>query len=376
MAMYVLFWVGQNYIVVLLCGWLNNAVIRYVPERPALLAYYIRLARRTVVLVACAGSLVALAVYSVVRDYEAELIWLVFVIAGSSAFGLGLNLLRAAFSHGTFSATAIATPCIQVILLLVLLPRSGSPVATALMSMALGYIPVVLWQALRLQKTGYGIKSELPITSHGLFRRSVLYGFPLTLYQFGMAVLQTGDRYIIAPLVSAEELGIYAFWAGLGLQIGKGISSLIFPVINPRLNQTWGQDPQRAVFYVRRMVLIYLAAIGPLVVAIGFIVPPVLATIGIQPQYAAGSHLIWYGLVSMILLGLIQFVGKRREFLEDTKSYAVAALIGSLSMALCDLVLVPSYGVIGAGSGLVAGYIAAAIVMFWAAYRMPKNRQE
>jgi O-antigen/teichoic acid export membrane protein len=234
------------------------------------------------------------------------------------------------------------------------------------MCMGLPYLPVTAWQALRLLKV-----AKMPPASPSAakwprsFKQDFSYGFPLTLAQFGVAVLQTGDRYIIAPIVSAESLGIYAFWTGMGIQVGRGIFGILFPVVTPRLFQVWGRDQIGAVRNVQALLVVYALVVIPLLAALGYVLPPLLALVGVSDQYAVGRQFIWFGLTAMVLLGVMQLMGKRGEFAGRTMFYAVAALVGSLTMAIVDLVFVPIYGVVAAGYGLVAGFGVALMTMIY-----------
>lgn len=73
--------------------------------------------------------------------------------------------------------------------------------------------------------------------------------------------------------------------------------------------------------------------------------------------------LLGAGLLATELVGPMQILGKRTEFLGDTKPYGMAALAGITVMISADLYLVPHRALFGAGFGLILGFVAALVVV-------------
>jgi len=262
---------------------------------------------------------------------------------------------------------------VQVLLLLALLPRATDPAGAALMGTAVSFVPVLAWQYWRLGRLA---STTMPAagsqeSTRVLLRRSVGYGLPLALSGLIVTLLQSGDRYLLAGLVSLRDLGIYTFWMSIGLQFGRGMYNLVFAVLNPRLFQLHGTDPAGANAWARALGGTYVAVFLPLVTAIGLVIPSALALLNIRSEYVASGHLVLFGLGAAFLFGLSQLCGKRREFEARTGVFVWAAGLGAAVMVVGVYLLVPVLGVEGAAVATLAGVATYCAVLAVASRMVP-----
>ena len=373
MGLYTLFWLTQAYVADFVTGWLRTAIIRFLPENPYHLRRFIRFAFITILVVGALGTLVAvvLAMGQADKFRWAHLAWTVAIFCGLSFFLTFQCALRGLFEQSHFSASAVLLVLTKVLLLLVFLPNATDRVATALMAMALSYVPPLIWQWKRLRQMDKQRASrDVEKSGDGpLLRRSLVYGMPLTVSLFIINWLQTGDRYLLATLVDLKELGIYTFWMGIGLQMK--VYRIIFTALGPRLFQMNQADPARAKHYVQRLIGVYMLIAAPLLTALGLLLPPILVWLKINPQYAPASHLVFYGMGIAFFLGLVQLCGKEREFAEKTAVFMQAAVPSVLVMVAGVYVLTPLVGLDGAAIATLAGFGLHFFIVAFAARTWP-----
>ncbi|MFO7271891.1 lipopolysaccharide biosynthesis protein [Sphaerobacter thermophilus] len=359
MGVFTLFWLSQTYAAALATGWLQNAVIRFLPEDGARLPRYLGLIWGTVALTGLVAAALALALGTLwgERFRWPYLAWTVGVLCGNALYTLFQSTLRGVFDQRRYTTSAMLLAVIEVLLLLALLPRASDPAGTALMVMAVSYLPVLAWQYRRLGRLARTtvLAAGSQESTRVLLRRSVGYGLPLALSGLIVTLLQSGDRYLLAGLVSLRDLGIYTFWMSIGLQFGRGMYNLVFAVLNPRLFQLHGTDPAGANAWARALGGTYVAVFLPLVTAIGLVIPGALALLNIRSEYVASGHLVLFGLGTAFLFGLSQLCGKRREFEARTGVFVWAAGLGAAVMVVGVYLLVPAAGIEGAAIATLAG---------------------
>jgi O-antigen/teichoic acid export membrane protein len=379
MGIYTLFWLAQAYAVTLFTGWLQNASIRFLPENKACLSQFVKLSLKTVVITGVIGIVGAL----VFMPFWQGLIKSSYVFVSiaifsfSSLFSIFQCQFRGLFVQKEFSISAVFLVTAKIALLIAVLPPSKDPVYAALMVMAVSYLPVLVYHGMLLRRYLDDLGSEGQQTYHdsSLFRRSFSYGMPLTLSLFVISLLQTGDRYLLSSIVTLEQVGIYAFWMTIGLQLGQGLYRIIFMAVNPRLFQVYSKDRGRAAHYVHKLIGLYLLVAVPLFTVLGCVLPPALGWMKINPDYAPASHLIFFGLAMALLLGLAQLSGKQREFAAKTNVFVYAALTGVAIMAAGVYVMTPVAGLEGAASASLAGFVGYFAIIASASKGWPALRE-
>jgi O-antigen/teichoic acid export membrane protein len=359
MGLYTLFWLAQVYAASISVGWLQNAVVRFLPENHTYQTQFMRFSFISVLIVGALSGFItiALGIGWGEKFQWAHLVWTVAILCCASLFSVFQNMLRGLFEQTQFSTSAVMLVATKIVLLFVLLPRAQDRVMTALMAMALSHPPVLFWQWSKLQNLRPQDSQTITKGFEGsLLRRSIIYGMPLTLSLFIITILQTGDRYILATLVSLKDVGIYAFWMTIGLQLGRGLYGFIFITINPRLFQLYRSDSYRAKRYVHRLTGLYVIIAAPLLTVFGLLLPPTLSWLKINPQYNPESHLIFYGVGMAFCLGLAQLCGKHFEFSGKTMAFVFASVIGVLVMVAGVFTLTPLWGIKGAAMSSCAGF--------------------
>ncbi len=365
LGVYTLFFIAQSYIVSLSSGWLTSAAVRFLPEKPNLLNTLLHICVVQSLLLGILG----IATVTLLTKYIPDLInakyayCTAFIVSLSMMFSVFQCLLRGMFEQKWFSWCAVLLATTKIVFLVTLLPKSEDPVLTALIVYGISHVPVLIFQIIKLM-----LMEKQPtknIQCIHIFKRALKYGMPLTISLFLISFLQSGDRYILVEHLNIKDIGIYAFWAGIGVQLTHALYSFVSMALNPRLFQLYNSNQSHAISYVKRLSGVYLLIGGPILVMISLLVQYGMGWIGVKNEYINGSYLLNYGIVAAFLTGLTNMAGMIRHFQERTGIFVFASCISILVMASGVFVIVPLLGLPGAGIGTSIGFITYyAIVSF------------
>lgn len=377
MGIYTLYWIAQSYTVTLFTGWLQNSSIRFLPGNILLLKQFIFITLLTLLLTTTAIVFMSICIANYVSFFNLDYLLLSIAIYTLAAFySTFQTLFRGLFIQHEFSMNAFLLVCLKILLLILLLPMAENPVYTALMVMAISYLPVVIFQLTML------LRRSAHITRHqsgepkieSLLKKSFIYGFPLTISLLVMSLMQTGDRYIISTMVPMDDLGMYAFWMMIGLQMGQGLYRILFMALNPRLFKIYSENNKRAKDYIQKLIRCYLLISLPLFTSLACLLPLVLRFVGIKSQYQPASYLIFFSMGMALLLGLAQLCGKGKEFDGQTNIFVYSAISGVVVMVSGVFILTPIAGLVGAATASLCGFVCYfAIIAFnndsWPAFK-------
>lgn len=381
MGLYTLYWITLSYIVAVFTGWLNNAIVRFLPKdqltAPQFVKYVLVI---NFILLTCG---LAICVCTVIWDIK-YLYWghtfsAVILLWSSSLFNSLQCVFRGVFDQKNFSTSSIWCAFTQVIALVVFLNYySSDNVTSALAALSLGYLAGVLWQLYKLlilqARCSATIDEPRIFTQEPpipLLHKSFKYGMPLSVSLLLITFLQTGDRYILASFFSLGEIGLYAFWMRIGLQLIRVMSSFVFMIINPRLFQKCDNDLAETKIQLAGLISLYLYLVLPLVFVIGGALPVFFSIVGIHHEYQNGAYLVYFALTMAFFLGLTQLTGKSLEFSEKTVPFIFGSLLGIIVMVIVSILLMPTLGIDAAATGTLAGYVAYYVVIAFFASSWP-----
>jgi O-antigen/teichoic acid export membrane protein len=190
-------------------------------------------------------------------------------------------------------------------------------------------------------------------------RRLAMLGMPLGWVTTFASLNANIPRYFLQHYLGLADLGIYASLAYLVVAINMVMASLSVSVTT-RLARLFADGDRRQ--FAR--LLTKLSMLGVLIAAVGvpltFLVGRPLLTLLYRREYAdhVGLLALFVGIAGLSTIGSFLFCGvtAARSFRAQVPVYFAAALIGVAGAVL----LVPRFGLIGAGTGLL---LSATIVV-------------
>lgn len=372
---YSLFVLGQAYLVSLVFGWFQNAIIRFKSGADSF-ADVFTFGKKLFFLLGIMLGIITLLGFELLPFNTAMLFFLAMLLfLAGSAFTTLQCLYRASFKTMSFSWNAMLLALLKVSFLGGLLflwgdGRRDVALPVVFLLLILSHVLVVLWQLLRFHHRSAPLSSRAMVGKQEVMRW-IRYGFPLSLSLLVISLLQSADRYLLAILTTLKEVGVYAFWMGMGMQLGQGVYRLLFMALNPRLFQAHERTPSTSYGRIEALTWGYAIWFAPFCVLIGMYLPETLQAFGVSAEYNEGSWIAMFGAFSSFMLGFAQLLGKKLELNEKTWVFIFAAIASLGVMVVVDLGVVRQFGLIGACFGNVLALFTYGVVLAWKSQSLP-----
>ena len=203
------------------------------------------------------------------------------------------------------------------------------------------------------RRLGFGIDT-------GLLRRMLRFGLPTMPAELTLYSLSFIDRIIIVRLAGLAEAGLYA----LAVKFANGMQVLVrgFHLAWPPLAYSIADDDEARNAYAL-IVSWFVAVIAYAVVGLWLLAPWLVRLLADERFFeaqdvvgplAAGTALYALYLVLVVILG-------RTGRTELSFPATLTAVVVNISL---NLILVPEYGIIGAGIALGASYVVVVAMMY------------
>lgn len=296
--------------------------------------------------------------------------WLILLVCTSLVFNTvnqtaipSLNLLG---DSGRFVLLSIATLLVSFVCAVVLVKVGRPSAQNWLLGLLLGQILIglvgvkVLFSRLKPQE----VRAVLPHVGHHQLRALFTFGWPVALAA-GLAWLQgQGYRYLLSGQLGLDKLGLFVAGYAISAGIISGFESVLTTYFQPRLYQDVSantQPEQQALAWQR-----YAAAVIPsLILTVMFIVmvTPELTRLFLGQKFQLASEFVVWGALAeaaRVLMGVYSLIAHIRM---RTRWLIFPNTVGAmLSIAGCVL-LIPHFGVIGAGIGLAGSGLVEVCLM-------------
>jgi O-antigen/teichoic acid export membrane protein len=208
--------------------------------------------------------------------------------------------------------------------------------------------------------------------SRPLLREMNQFGIPLVPAALALIAIHFADRFFLEELVGLHEVGLYE----IGSRIASGMVLLItaFRLAWPAFAYSIADDAEAKRTYA--FVLTYFVALASwLALGLGLLSPWLVRLLATEPFYE-GSRVV--GLLAFGSVGYAAYIvmaigvgrAKRTQF-----NWVITGVAATLSVGL-NLVLVPTYGMIGSAVSQVAAYTTMFALMSWYAQRVYPTRYQ
>ncbi|MBI4454607.1 MAG: oligosaccharide flippase family protein [Acidobacteria bacterium] len=189
------------------------------------------------------------------------------------------------------------------------------------------------------------------------------FGIPATLTVAPQLLSVRLDQLMMAALLPAEALGLYAVaatWGGSFVQLLSAVASVIFP----RVASSSDSDRARATFArTVRLSVVLALPIGVLLACGAPLGIPLLFGTGFLPAVLPAVILVASGVVH----GLNQIIEGGLQGLGLPRTAAVAETTGLGVSAASLIVLLPRYRLTGAAAASLVSSLATLLLLLWSA---------
>jgi O-antigen/teichoic acid export membrane protein len=274
-------------------------------------------------------------------------LWVAFSITTSLSGVFVLLLERARIFNAASLLGVVATGVVSI----ALLTATNLGVSAVVLGQASG----LLLQTLICLPT---LRGHLrPTLSWAVLKEPLRFGYTALPSGYSNILIIAGDRYVLQFLQTTYVVGLYSFACNIGnlvtLAIGTPVIGGVWPTIR-RMEAS--PDRQRA--FVRQMTTFVCAASVAMAVFLSVFSPEAIRILAWgKPEFAAAAVVVPLLAFSQALQGLAAFteagisLGNRPAYISGIAIACAAANIG------LNLLLVPQFGLVGAGWATLTSFI-------------------
>jgi len=180
-----------------------------------------------------------------------------------------------------------------------------------------------------------------------------------------LKVIEFANRYIIEYWCDLKSLGVFTFYSQIANMINVIIFTLFLMVIYPKLiiavNEKNDAEFMRLKNFITKKVLVYSLALG-LVMCV--LIHPILAFIN-KPEYQSQILTFYVLVIANIFLNIsLVYHYVLYAFKKDVSLFVLTALC-SVSSMIFNIVLISSFGILGASLALLLSYLVLTITKYF-----------
>jgi O-antigen/teichoic acid export membrane protein len=355
---------------VILSGWLQQSLLRYLPRYRAegkLEEFLVRFGSILWVfsgLVLAAALLLGwplrafLGVYA--RYYFVAAVW---VVAGA-AFSVQSHAFRANLQSAAFSRYQVAYAVGRLVLALAFVYLVSQDVMGLVIGSTAAYA-VLLWPMVVELGIPRGVKSFGFSIDAALLKRLFSYGLPVMGWVLGVKVLDLSDRFIIQLFRGAEEVGIYS--ANYTL-VTMGVLLVATPLLSaavPLIVDAWETGHQGRIQQVISSFSRYYLITSVPVVVYTIVFSREIVTVFLGKPFREGHTIIPYILLGSFLWNFAMYGHKGIKLLEKTRVMFVLVSICCVVNVVLNLIIVPRYGYQGAAVTTFISYALYPVMLYF-----------
>jgi len=277
------------------------------------------------------------------------------VVLSTIWFNHTVIYLRATRRAAAMAAFTVMLPLGHVGLTLLMIFGLGLGVEGVFLARSLaetaGCLIVFIWR-----RAGY-----YPRFSWLYLKKMLHFGFPLLPDLFIGMFLAYFTRFFIASAFGAQEMGIYGVASRTAMIVGFLVGAL---------KQAWHpyvialKDEAEIRVKTVKAFSGYLKIMAVAVIGLAFFSPEVITVLASR-RYLAGSGLVGYLALALVLQGASYLLSTPMWMHMKMMRYLAASGIGAAGVVGATLLLVPSYGLIGAAWAQAAGFLLLNLVLIY-----------
>ncbi len=200
------------------------------------------------------------------------------------------------------------------------------------------------------------------IYSAGIMKNLISFGLIMIPGTLAMVILRLSDRYMLTYLSanSLHDVGIYAIGYKIGMIMAfltSIVSMVYFPYAMKIADQPGSKDNLKKIF---NSFLIFGSLLGMTIILFS----QEIFRIFIDGSYHEGIKIVFFGVMSHFLLGVFNIINISFYIKKKARIIAFAVGLGALINIILNIILIPSYGVYGAGFASIIAYIFIVLLNF------------
>ena len=209
-------------------------------------------------------------------------------------------------------------------------------------------------------------KGRFHIGYGSFIKKYVQFGWPLAISALLVWISNYFDRYAIEYFLDTEAVGIYSASYGVGSKFFLVLSPLFLIMLTPQVYSQNNRDFKKKE--INRYAFLYALIATPILIGIYFL-KEIIGTLLLSESYQEGFYLIFWVAFAFFIFTLT----KLYELYFYSESLTRVILVGNAVAAflniLFNFLLIPTYGIFGAGISTLISFGSYFIVMYcWITY--------
>lgn len=282
----------------------------------------------------------------------------VIILSGSMQM-LFRSILRGAQSFRDIFITDFAGNIVKVVSAFILIY-----IGFGLIGGAAG---IVLWFSTSLIMFYYFSKRYIDTKSIIRIKESIEYlKYSLTsiVSLVSLWFIHTGTVFLISVISTLENAAFFAAASVIG-QIVLFVPNVLYGPLLPMLSKIWSSDRKLFSYIFSRSVKIITMVGVPLVLVLSLI-PETIVKAFYSTKYMATAEILPLFLFATLIYGLNMILLITLYSAKRPKRRMISVILGSLSLLLLSVLLIPGYGLMGAAYAfLISQVIIAAVSAYY-----------
>jgi O-antigen/teichoic acid export membrane protein len=167
-------------------------------------------------------------------------------------------------------------------------------------------------------------------------------------------VIASSDRIIVGVLAGPTELGYYAVSTSV-VAVFAVLLVAVGQAWLPRIVQLYEEDREQSEIVAGKVFTVLVLILAAMAAAISLLAPFIISIVS-GPDYAPAAQSLPLLALGAVLFGTTVLTGNGLELGKRTKELAVVAVTAAVVNVTAALILVPTFGSLGAATASVLGY--------------------
>ena len=223
-------------------------------------------------------------------------------------------------------------------------------------------ISFVVNTTLMLARFSRDFRMPRPRVNFARWREILKISAPMAVSVFAWALFSHLDLVMLGFMAPQAEVGWYAAVTKL-LVLALTAGNIILSAFMPQLAAAYG-DPEAMRARMRDYAATILS-IGALIAAGGFSLAPAILGTVFGPAYAPAADTLRLLMIAVAIVHLNLTLGNPLLVWNRQTGYMTAILIGGLTNAALNLILIPRYGIEGSAAATIAAELTAMTGLAW-----------
>ena len=303
--------------------------------------------------------------------YETLLIWMSFIIFCDVIYGMTLQILNIMEKSTNYVLLSIIKNSILLVLVITGSILKKFSINTIFIYLAISSCisaVIALMNIHHILKQIGKYVTEKIIFSFSIMKNILKFGLPMVPGTIALMILRVSDRYMLTYLSanSLYDVGIYAIGYRIGMImtfLTSIVSMVYLPYAMKIADKPEAKESYRNIFY-------YYAIFGGI---LGFFIiffSSEIFQIFINKSYFEAVKIVFFGVISNYLHGLFNIVNINFYVKKRSGNIALAVFLGAILNVVLNFILIPIYGIYGAGAASILAFFFIFIFNFFMAEKI------